>query len=210
MSVVILKGSVAVRVTEEKKATTRRQILAAALESFASRGFEATTTRNIAAAARVASGTVFNYFPTKESLVAAAAAEALAKARAAFARRTNEGELAEELFALLAAELRQLKPLRRFIGPLLETSLSPLAAANNESSDSLKREHLELVADIARRHGLPELSPVALQMYWTLYTGALAFWAGDKSPKQEDTLALVDESLAMFVAWLSSTTSENG
>ena len=41
-------------------------------------------------------------------------------------------------------------------------------------------------------------------MYWTLYTGVLAFWAGDKSPKQEDTLALLDQSLAMFVAWLRS------
>jgi hypothetical protein len=41
-------------------------------------------------------------------------------------------------------------------------------------------------------------------MYWTLYTGVLAFWAGDKSPKQEDTLALIDQSLAMFVNWLKS------
>jgi hypothetical protein len=35
-----------------------------------------------------------------------------------------------------------------------------------------------------------------------LYIGVLAFWAADKSPKQEDTLALLDQSLAMFVAWL--------
>jgi hypothetical protein len=37
-----------------------------------------------------------------------------------------------------------------------------------------------------------------------LYTGVLAFWAGDKSPKQEDTLALLDQSLTMFVGWLRS------
>jgi len=30
----------------------------------------------------------------------------------------------------------------------------------------------------------------------------LAFWANDRSPKQEDTLALVDQSLNMFVGWL--------
>jgi hypothetical protein len=48
---------------------------------------------------------------------------------------------------------------------------------------------------------------VAWQLYWTLYTGVLAFWAEDASPKQEDTLALLDQSLQMFVGWLQG---ENG
>ena len=48
------------------------------------------------------------------------------------------------------------------------------------------------------------MSPVALQLYWTLYTGVLMFWAKDRSPKQEDTLALIDHSVAMFVAWLNT------
>jgi hypothetical protein len=39
-------------------------------------------------------------------------------------------------------------------------------------------------------------------LYWTLYTGVLAFWSKDASPRQEDTLALLDQSLAMFVGWL--------
>ena len=46
------------------------------------------------------------------------------------------------------------------------------------------------------------LTPVASQMYWTLYLGVLAHWINDKSPKQEDTLALLDQSIAMFVGWL--------
>jgi AcrR family transcriptional regulator len=197
------------RVTEERKTATRRQILDAAIELFRSRGFEATTTRDIATAAEIASGTVFNYFSTKEAIVAAAAGEALAKARSAFARLPSEADLAEELFALVAAELRQLKPLRKFIAPVLETSLSPLIAGGNPSCDSLRTDHLELVAGIARRHGQPELSTVALQMYWTLYTGVLAFWAGDKSPKQEDTLALLDQSLGMFIGWLQAGRNES-
>jgi hypothetical protein len=62
--------------------------------------------------------------------------------------------------------------------------------------------HLEIVAALAARHGFGQLPPTALQLYWTLYTGVLVFWANDKSPKQEDTLALVDDSLDMFVGWL--------
>ena len=146
---------------------------------------------------------MFNYFPTKEAIVAALAEEGLAKARANSGLPADEADLEEELFALVAAELRQLKPLRKFIMPLLETSFSPLTRSQqSEAGDSLRTDHLEIVAGLARNHGMAELSPVALQVYWTLYTGALAFWAADKSPKQEDTLALLDESLAMFVAWL--------
>ena len=72
----------------------------------------------------------------------------------------------------------------------------------------MRVEHLELVVELARRQGCGDLPPVALQLYWTLYTGVLAFWAADKSPHQEDTLALLDQSLAMFVAWLRSADTE--
>jgi hypothetical protein len=36
----------------------------------------------------------------------------------------------------------------------------------------------------------------------------LAFWTADKSPRQEDTLALLDQSLNMFAAWLRDSTGE--
>ena len=55
-----------------------------------------------------------------------------------------------------------------------------------------------------------ELPPLALQLYWTLYTGVLVFWANDKSPKQEDTLALLDHSLNMFVGWLREPARSRG
>jgi AcrR family transcriptional regulator len=193
------------RITAEEKTATRQRILDAAIRAFRKQGFEATTTRDIASAADIATGTLFNYFPTKEAIVELLAAEALARARSNFAWDASEGELEEALFALIAAELRQLKPLRKFITPLLETSLSPLAVTRrSDSNRSLRAEHLEIVVDLARQHGCLDLSPVALQMYWTLYMGVLAFWAADKSPKQEDTLALLDQSLRMFVAWLRS------
>jgi AcrR family transcriptional regulator len=173
------------------------------MQAFRERGYESTTTRDIAAAAGIATGTVFNYFETKEAIVEFLAAEALTKARSRFDQDAAAGELEEALFAYVAAELRQLKPLRKFITPLLETSLGPLAVGQRrDSNDVLRVEHMETVAGLAGKHGFRDLSPVTLQVYWTLYIGVLAFWAADKSPKQEDTLALLDQSLAMFVASL--------
>ena len=189
------------RVTAETKAATRQRILEAARQLFATGGFDTSTTRNIADAAGIATGTLFNYFPTKEALLASLAAEAVADVDRDFEESAGEC-LEEELFAYVAAGLRKLKPLRKHLPVLLETALNPLAAAPGDEGQSLRLSHLETVARLSKKRGVGELSPVALQLYWTLYTGVLMFWAQDRSPKQEDTLALLDQSLAMFVGWL--------
>ena len=196
------------RITAEEKEATRERIEAAALELFRTRGFEATTTRDIARQAEIAVGTLFNYFTAKEAIVIALAEEGLAKAQAAAAKQPAAETLEEDLFALVAAELRQLKPLRKFIGSVLETALSPLATAALNGEASLRAQHLESVARIARTHGIAEISAVPLQVYWSLYSGVLAFWAADKSPRQEETLALLDNSLHMFAAWLQDAPAE--
>jgi AcrR family transcriptional regulator len=189
------------RITAQAKQETEQRIIDAAVVLFRSQGFEATTTRDIARAAGIATGTLFNYFPTKEAIVTSLAQQALAKSLATFDASPRLGSPEESLFALVAHELRQLKPLRKFVRPVLETALSPLATGDN-AAQSLKLAHLEAVAAIAIQHNLPEPPAAALHLYWTLYTGVLAFWAGDGSPKQEDTLALLDDSISMFAGWL--------
>jgi AcrR family transcriptional regulator len=54
---------------ERKKSETRVRIADAADELFRTRGYDAVTVDEVAAAADVSKKTVFNYFPTKEDLV---------------------------------------------------------------------------------------------------------------------------------------------
>ena len=54
---------------ERKKQETRSAITEAARALFAERGYGATRTRDIAEAAGIATGTLFNYAPTKEDVV---------------------------------------------------------------------------------------------------------------------------------------------
>lgn len=202
------------RVTSETKTATRKRILKVSQERFADQGYEVTTTRDIARAAGIAAGTLFNYFPTKEAIVESLLSEAHAQATEKFAKTIDSSEprsLEEELFAHVAIILRKLGPFRKYLPPALETALSPLVTDREGTSSSLRAAHLETVVQIVARHGRQDaLSAVALQMYWTLFTGVLAFWASDRSPRQEDTLALLDQSIAMFVGWLSSQIQTSG
>jgi AcrR family transcriptional regulator len=191
------------RVTAETKIETRRRILEAAEQLFAAGGYEASTTRDLADAAGIANGTLFNYFASKEAILAALVAEAAAGIHADFEKRSQEhGSFEEGLFAFVAAGLRKLKPWRKHLPVLLETLLNPLTVAPAEDAAAMRLCHLETVAQLAKQHGLGDVPAVALQLYWTLYIGVLMFWAQDRSPKQEDTLALLDSSLAMFTGWL--------
>jgi AcrR family transcriptional regulator len=206
------------RVTSETKTATRRRILEVAKKLFRERGYENTTTRDIAGAAEIAVGTLFNYFPTKEAIVAcfvreaydgACAPDTSAVEPSAAADTASPDQpaaaLEEALFAQVAAELRALKPYRKYLSPALETALSANAA---NATEDLRQAHLETFGRITSRHGYhAALSPVAQQLYWTLYTGVLTFWSQDSSPRQEDTLALLDESIHMFAGWLVAQTS---
>jgi AcrR family transcriptional regulator len=198
-----------VRVTQQAQRETRTRILEAARRLFRTQGFEATTTRDLASEAHIATGTLFNYFPTKEAIVMTFVAEALDAGRGEYAeRRREKATLEEDLFDLIAAGLRKLKPHRSYLRVALETAFGPAARsrsdAGGELAESVRVNHLEAVQESLTRHGAATLPPLALQLYWTLYCGVLAHWIDDRSAKQEDTLALLDQSLKMFIRWLSS------
>jgi len=193
------------RITADAKTITRQRILEASTNLFKIDGWQNTTTRGIAVAAGIATGTLFNYFPTKESIAAAIIAEALSRAGEEFSLFHGEdNSLEADLFALIWSGLSHLREFRKFLAPASETIFSPLARPSPDSpGDAIRVDHLELVEATITSHGFTDpRSAVTVQLYWTLYLGVFAFWAADDSPGQEDTLALLDQSLKLYVASL--------
>ncbi len=196
------------RISEQAKQENRARILEKSAELFTVRGFEECTTRDIAVAAGLAAGTLFNYFPSKETLAMTMVTEALGRGGEDFQRRrTGAEDLAEDLFLFIAAGLRRLRPLRPFIGPVLERSLSPFPRKSIcPEGEAARQEHLAAVQEIIARHGFTEAPDyVAMTIYWSLYLGILAFWANDASPNQEATLALIDYAVRTFVQVITGT-----
>jgi AcrR family transcriptional regulator len=192
------------RITQQAKLATGQRILETAARLFACTGWERTTTREIAAEAGIATGTLFNYFPCKEAIAAALISDALTEAEREFSSRAREGTtLEEDLFDLIWTGFKSLRQHRSFLAPATEIIFSPLARPSRErTGDAIRVRHLELVEQMIAAHGGAPVPAVSLQLYWTLYLGVFAYWAADTSPKQEDTLALLDQSLKLFAASL--------
>lgn len=185
------------RITEQQKQAVERRILSEARALFTRRDPAAVNTRDIAQAASIAHGTLFNYFATKEALGLALVARALDEGRAAHAgaeRATRSA--AEELFAVLAAELRALRPLRRLVGWLAPTLALP--PADEPLALRVREEELAFMNARLARHGAAEPRATTAHLLWSLQIGLLGFWAGDTSPDDEETLALLDETSALM------------
>ncbi len=194
------------RITAQAKQSTRQKILDTAREMFCTVGYGVTTTRDIAKVSGIASGTLFNYFPTKEAI----AAELVMNLPSEPVVTDRNFETWEEaIFAHAAQSLRHWKPCRRFVLPVLESTLSALSQPDpDDVGFALRTAHLETIQRLSRAF-LPQrlLTALDLHMYWTLYFGVVTFWVDDPSPKQEATLALLDQSIGMFVNWMQSVPS---
>ncbi len=193
------------RVTAEKKIETRERIVEAALDLFGRKGFAETTTRDIAKGAGIATGTMFNYFDSKEELAMGVLAEALSAAEAEFAeKRRGTESLVEGLFGFMAMGMRHLKPYVHFVSEVYEQTMTPFARLGDcAPADAIRRDHLEVVWELitAASAGQPidDLELLTSHLYWSLYLGVMAFWSRDESPHQEDTLAMLDRTTQLFV-----------
>jgi AcrR family transcriptional regulator len=80
------------RVSEAHKDAVRRRIMDAALVCLRRNDYRNVTTREVLAEASLSTGTFYNYFPTKEHLYEALAAELLAGERARLAAGADQGD----------------------------------------------------------------------------------------------------------------------
>jgi AcrR family transcriptional regulator len=202
------KGTVPGKRASQKDAI-RQRIIAAALALFQSKGFDETTTRQIAARAKLAEGTIFNYFETKEDIALyffeLEVDHAIAVVRGTPALR--RAPLEEKLFALVEAQLEYLAPYERFIGAAIVHALRPTSRiAFSMRALDLRNRYLSFVQELlSESDSVPAggvLTWVAPLAFWIYYLGILLYWLNDSSKGKQHTLALLDRSLKLGVAML--------
>jgi AcrR family transcriptional regulator len=187
----------------------RTRIVNAALALFQEKGFDATTTKAIARRARVAEGTVFNYFETKEDIALYFFELEVDHAIAAVRKdaRLRRAPLEEKLFTLIQTQLEFLEPHQRFIGAAFIHALRPTSKLGFSSQAlALRNRYLTFVEDLIQE-SMPRrvgglFAWFAPPLFWIYYLGILLYWLNDDSEGKQNTLALLDRSLKVGVLLL--------
>jgi AcrR family transcriptional regulator len=167
---------------ERRRLETRERIFRAALDLFAERGFMETTVEDITEAADVGKGTFFNYFPTKEHVLATYGAERVATVERAL-QEAKKGsrpvmEVLRELAAGIAGQAAE--------SPALVRAIFAAHASCTAVRDELQtrmhtaRRLLAQIFRLAQERGevRRDVSPMVLaRLIQIIFHGVMGSWA---------------------------------
>ena len=172
---------------ERKRIDTRARILESAVQLFHMRGIEAVTVDEIAEAANVGKGTVYNYFGAKEDIVVAFLVELDRKALGAMTSLPAPGmSVAEALDAAAWSLLEEKPPYLAFV----RAYLARMFAADDLSFE-LAEFHAQfdeaigaLIGRLLARPGMRRSTPLPelVLSFRTMHLGLTASWALEGPP----------------------------
>ena len=170
---------------EDKKDRTRHQLLDAALELVARQGFEQTTVNEIAAAVQVSPRTLLRYFPTKEDVIVAWAAEVMTTLPKSLAERPAKESPGDALKAA-AREMLQQYEARAKLFLVIErvTASSPSVSARKQR---MIEELTRNVSTVLRTRGHWKRNVVVADLYAgvivSMIRAAIRAWLGANGRK---------------------------
>jgi AcrR family transcriptional regulator len=187
----------------ENRERTKQQILKAALELFSKKGFYNTTTKQISDKAKIAEGTLFNYFRTKEDLALYFFEQEVEELIRWYDEQTElkDAAVAEKLFAIIYRHLDRMSPYEEFIGAVYLRALQPVSKLSPLSlqSQSVNLRYLNFIRGILAEaeddEKMPRLGDIGAYGFGLFHMTMVTYWLQDKSPGKEKTLALLDRTL---------------
>ena len=191
-----------------KGTATRSHILSTALQVFRAKGLDATTMRELAAAAGTSLGSAYYYFPSKEAIIQAYYDDVQAEhaRRLTAALDGKKLDLLERLRAAFHAKLDILQSDRKLIGTLFRFAgepdhpLSVFGAATKATRQQSVAIFEQAIGDESMPEEIRQILPSAL---WALHMGVLLYFIYDDSSQQGRTHRLVDGGLTLLTRLLA-------
>ena len=173
---------------ERKKRETRERIITTALELFGRKGIENTTIDEIAAAADIGKGTIYNYFRTKEDIVVAFVMEIERGVQAELPRLVRKrGSLESILTRFVQLQLDPKEPHYAFVRVFLAqmcAKATPQTDWVQEIQTVMDPPVIELFAALQQR-GLirsDEEIPALVEAFKVMLLGLTVVWAMEGPP----------------------------
>ncbi len=194
------------RVRRSDGEATRRKVFDAALGLFRKRGFDATTMRQVAAAAGMSLGAAYHYFQSKESIVLAYYAslqdEHEARWRAAIAALPAGAGMRERVGVLIHSKIDVIGRDRKLMGAVFrgvgdpDNEVSVFGAATG----GLRKKSIDEFAEVLA--GAPDAAPLPTDVrallpsaLWALHMGLILYLIHDRSRGWQRTTRLADGAL---------------
>jgi AcrR family transcriptional regulator len=181
---------------------TKEQIFEQALQLFGMRGFEVTTMRDIARAAKVATGAAYYYFPSKEAIVSAYYDQVqLLHAEKVREQLVGKVGLRERLGIVMHSKLEILKEDRMFLGALFRYTGEPghPLSVFGKGTQPQRKRGMEMFRDALEGADVSEeLKQLLAWVMWLAHLGMILFFIHDESEGQAKTHKLVDGVLDLF------------
>lgn len=187
---------------------TRQEIYNAALQLFREKGFELTTMRDIATQAKVALGSAYYYYPSKEAIIFAYydSVQADHDRLVADAIATGKLDLKQRLQFAYQSKLDIVAKDRKLLGVIFRYSGEPEHPLSclGSATAHVRRQSIEVFRTALGDERLPKdldlLLPVAL---WALQMGILILFIYDNTQGQQRTRRLIDGAMELSVRLLS-------
>lgn len=201
MTVVMIEPAGSRRI--RRKIETRERIVSAAIPIFAERGIEKATVDEVALAADVGKGTIYNYFQTKEEIVVAFLLEIEQKVQEHVAEYASAaGSLQDVLISFLQFQLE----LKRPHHPFVRVFFAQLFSQGSSSAAWVRQ--LQTVIDPPLEHLFSALQDRGLvrrdidlqdlvQLFKMLHVGLMTVWVMEGPPWQA-TQRLLKEQIKVF------------
>jgi AcrR family transcriptional regulator len=175
-------------------AAARARLYDVAMEMIASRGYEATTLRDIASKAGVSVGLLYRYFPSKQAVVLALYDELSTE----FGRRAvamPQGRWRDRFIFALRTSLDTLKPHRLALKALTPVLVGDPDEGIFSAATAFSRQRVQQVFDtsVSGATDAPRgpLAGALGRLLYLVHLAVLLWWLLDKSPQQRSTAKLV-------------------
>jgi AcrR family transcriptional regulator len=188
---------------ERSKAAIRARIIAAGIELFSERGLSDVTVEEIAEAADVGKGTIYNYFAAKEDIVVAFIVDKEAKVQRRVPRFAESTEpLQTILTRFLSFQFRIRRPYHKFMRVFMAQMFQrtdqflPYMVEMQKYFDASLETLFRRLQD--RRIIRPDVTtPDLILAFKTVHMGLTAVWAVEGPPFRQ-TSRLVKQEMLLF------------
>ncbi len=199
------------KINNEQKEENRKKIIRAAVDIFSEKGFRPATMKAVAKSAGVADATIYNYFPTKESILFGYYEDHIKDLieQLKNIEDFNTYRFQEQLQAVMETSLELYLPDREFVAETSKMVFLSLSSSYRQlkpvrqSFNAIIRDIFDAAIEVGE---IPDqvFLEISHQLFWDYYIAMVHYWLNDTSEHFTDTTLLVDKTLDLACTMIKS------